>query len=74
MPDISMCRNLDCPIRDLCYRYRAIPDYYQAVADFKFDKVYLCDAFWPVADRKDLMPTKYIDKEIKRSLKCLKKK
>ena len=58
----------------MCYRYRAIPDYYQAVADFKFDKVYLCDAFWPVADRKDLMPTKYIDKEIKRSLKCQSKK
>ncbi len=26
MPDISMCRNLKCPSRKKCYRYRAIPN------------------------------------------------
>lgn len=26
MPDITMCRDRDCPIRMDCYRFRAIPD------------------------------------------------
>lgn len=25
MPDISMCSNGNCPLRTLCYRYRAVP-------------------------------------------------
>lgn len=28
MPDIAMCINIECPIRDNCYRYRAIPSQY----------------------------------------------
>ncbi len=26
MPDISMCQDRDCPKRQSCYRFRAVPD------------------------------------------------
>ena len=36
MPDITMCLNSECPAREVCYRYRAIPkDYRQSFCDFK---------------------------------------
>ena len=28
MPDITMCRGDDCPKRETCYRFTAIPDQY----------------------------------------------
>ena len=34
MPDISMCKDDNCPARYTCYRYMAEPDTYQAYADF----------------------------------------
>lgn len=30
MPDITMCINSNCPVREWCYRYRAIPDQWQS--------------------------------------------
>ena len=39
MPDISMCRDKHCPIREGCYRYTAIPsEYRQSYADFAYNK------------------------------------
>jgi hypothetical protein len=36
MPDISMCRNRDCPMRVGCLRYLAIPNPdWQSFGDFK---------------------------------------
>ncbi len=29
MPDIAMCRDVACPQRETCYRYRAFPCGYQ---------------------------------------------
>jgi len=29
MPDICMCQSHKCPLRNSCYRYRAIPDDYR---------------------------------------------
>lgn len=26
MPDISMCQGYDCPVKEACYRYLAIPN------------------------------------------------
>jgi len=44
-PDISMCRNTECTIKESCYRYTAIPSDYQAVANFKqVDGD--CEYFW----------------------------
>jgi hypothetical protein len=30
MPDIAMCKNDNCPLKDSCYRFKATPDSYQA--------------------------------------------
>lgn len=47
MPDISMCRNEQCPKHKYCYRFNATPDrHMQAYADFKPDDKGNCDAFW----------------------------
>ena len=35
MPDITMCCNYKCKIRDTCYRATAKPDNYQSYSDFK---------------------------------------
>jgi len=29
MPDISMCKGKDCPLKENCYRYTATPSCYQ---------------------------------------------
>ena len=45
MPDIAMCKNNDCPIKEDCYRYTAIADeYWQAYAEFEYKDG--CDYFW----------------------------
>jgi hypothetical protein len=36
MPDISMCRNEECPLKDSCYRYVAEPSHYQAYGKFEY--------------------------------------
>ena len=54
MPDISMCLNKKCPLRDKCYRYRAIPTPgWQTITDFKYDDG--CEYFEHVDGRKDLV-------------------
>ena len=30
MPDITMCKGEDCPQKESCYRYTAVPDIYQS--------------------------------------------
>lgn len=49
MPDITMCSNETCPIKEKCYRHIAEPSYYQswAVFDYRNDK---CDDYWPTID------------------------
>ena len=63
MPDISMCINTKCPVRKMCYRYRAIPDEYQSYAGFTFNvETASCEEFW-YCDRKrpDIRPLRLID-------------
>jgi len=37
MPDISMCNNQECPLKEKCYRYKAEPNpYRQSYGDFKY--------------------------------------
>jgi hypothetical protein len=48
MPDISMCQNQLCPLRETCYRFTATPDTpYQCYAVFKPDENGECDYYWP---------------------------
>ena len=56
MPDISMCDNNACPVRNDCYRFRAIPnEYRQTYADFQLDRR-ACDAFYPIVGLDNLRP------------------
>lgn len=67
MPDITMCCNRDCPIRNKCYRYRAVPDEYQSFAFFKRQPISdtndeECEYFWRVDEIKDkTIPTSVAD-------------
>jgi hypothetical protein len=49
MPDISMCNNVDCPLKESCYRNEAsgtVPDLYQSYSAF-YSKG--CQDFIPVS-------------------------
>ncbi len=47
MPDISMCNDIFCPVKDDCYRFTATPSYFtQLYADFQYDKLGKCDYFY----------------------------
>lgn len=35
MPDITMCVNSKCPVREWCYRYRAIPSQWQSFCRYE---------------------------------------
>ena len=52
MPDISKCANKDCPMRNMCYRYRVKPsEFMQTYADFKpayAGNIVQCTAFWSI--------------------------
>ena len=37
MPDITMCVNSACPIKETCYRFKAKPSEYQSMAHFEPD-------------------------------------
>lgn len=47
MPDISLCVNKKCPLRNKCGRFLAKPSYTQTYSDFKY-KNGNCYAFWPL--------------------------
>ena len=39
MPDISMCNNQNCPLKDKCYRFTATPNpRWQAYSGFMYDE------------------------------------
>lgn len=48
MPDISMCKNIECLKRLDCYRFMATPSCYQSYADFKPDADGNCEYFWNI--------------------------
>lgn len=52
MPDISMCENKLCPLKDNCYRYTAKPSDYQLYAEFTPDDKGKCDYFWENKPKK----------------------
>lgn len=38
MPDIAMCLNEECPLKETCYRFTATPsEYWQSYMDFKYE-------------------------------------
>ena len=48
MPDISMCSNQFCPLKEKCYRFNAKPnEFRQSYGMFEF-KDGVCDYFWDI--------------------------
>ena len=68
MPDITMCCNYDCPLKDKCYRYRAVPDsYWQSFAMFNTTGEKDCDHFWQLDILTDkVLPTAVVDNRYER--------
>lgn len=54
MPDISMCMGNNCPKKDNCYRFTAIPSEfmqsYFTIPPIKKDGE--CDYYWPLKPEK----------------------
>ena len=50
MPDITMCVNSKCLIRETCYRYRAISSQVQSMAMFKPEANGLCKYHWVITN------------------------
>lgn len=79
MPDLTMCCNCDCPYRDKCYRYRAVPDeFWQSYCLFEpyerimkptMDKVLECDHFWEIVPGQRIRNTADVDKLIAKTNK-----
>ena len=60
MLDISMCKGENCPIRDSCYRFTAIPDRFQSYGAFEeFLVDGQCPWYWEVkyGDETDSITT-----------------
>jgi len=54
MPDITMCRGDDCPLKEQCYRYKAKPDEY--LQSYFVTPPYIdntCDRFWKMKEVKE---------------------
>lgn len=46
MPDISMCLNTNCPLKEKCHRFTAEPsEFRQSYVRFKFEDGN-CEYFW----------------------------
>ena len=57
MPDITMCTNTTCPIRNTCYRFTAtVTQERQSWANFQYEEsIYegeegQCKDYWPIDD------------------------
>lgn len=66
MPDISLCRDHDCPSRTYCYRYRAKPSEWQSYGTFPRDEGWQrCLWFLPLPRDPDrLLDIAEIEREI----------
>ena len=74
MPDVTLCDNYKCPLRDMCYRYRAVPNkYWQSFSHFTPVTFPLgsgmttkCDHFWNIEiTGHSILPTEEGDKRTK---------
>jgi len=47
MADISKCKDIHCPSKQVCYRYTAPTSEYQSYGNFNRESdAYNCDMFW----------------------------
>jgi hypothetical protein len=66
MPDISMCPEYNCPKRDKCYRYKAIPSgayqSYMVGRGFTGDD---CSKYIELNDSFNIVPEELVDIDIR---------
>ncbi len=73
MPDISMCFNYTCPLRNECYRYRVVPNpLRQSYSPFQFGETG-CEYFAQITEEEEennhrLLPVRVCDSVNKRFL------
>jgi len=48
MPDISLCKNYDCVLKNNCYRYKAVPSEKQAYSMFFPREDGSCEFFYDI--------------------------
>jgi len=56
-----MCEGIDCPIRSKCYRYTAMPNYYQYYfieTPYEYD---YCEKFISMKEEEDLNNKKFVN-------------
>ena len=50
MPDITMCKGTECPVKEKCHRFTAKPDEYQAyfldIPGKTEDNKFTCNMYW----------------------------
>lgn len=56
MSDISKCSGANCPNKEECYRFMAIPsEFSQAYGKFEYDKkTQTCRGFYPIANDREV--------------------
>lgn len=60
MPDISMCKGGQCPLKDKCYRHRAVPyEHGQDWDEFMYKDEGSCACFKPIRDGDKLREAKH---------------
>ena len=63
MPDITMCKNSKCSVKDNCYRFKAEPDpIYQSYAFFR--GVEKDDCFYPIHSKLQTVADELGQKEV----------
>ena len=53
MPDISMCLNKKCPVKEQCYRFTAKSSDYQSYSSFEVTSNKGCKYFWDNSEYKN---------------------
>lgn len=54
MPDISMCKGGDCPLKETCYRFKATPSDWQSYfgeTPYNEEKKD-CDYYWKIKEKE----------------------
>lgn len=54
MPELAMCQKKDCPDKNICYRYRAVPCEEQSYGDFNPPRE--CEDYLPLLEDDKLQP------------------
>ena len=66
MADISMCYGEDCPLKENCYRYKAIPNEFRQTMFFGSPmKDGKCDQFWDMREKPKGYYSTKDDKNVK---------